>query len=204
MIDLTPGQGSALSGLFTSLGAILAIIIAGKYLSGKVKTLSEALDRSKAMMETHSDYVRETLSKVTDEVNVLKDAMSSLGEQSARIESNTIESSATQIPESVEKHNVVAWEEIRSAWFEARDRLESIANSENLDGRRRAAYGRIDRRSYYDLIERMERENELTVYEAGLFRSAVEIWHKYKNGRKAVDPQDLRKLKAFGQVPQPT
>jgi hypothetical protein len=87
MLDLTPGQGSALSGLFTSLGAVVAIVIAGRFFSGKVKTLSEALEESRRLLADHANAVRDTLAQITDEVNVLRNAVGSVGEQTARIES---------------------------------------------------------------------------------------------------------------------
>ena len=72
---LSPGQGSALSGFFTAVGAVTGIIIAGKLLAGKVKTLSEALDESKRLLGEHSVAVTSTLKEITEEVNVLKDAV---------------------------------------------------------------------------------------------------------------------------------
>ncbi|MCL4671664.1 MAG: hypothetical protein KJZ64_01735 [Sphingomonadaceae bacterium] len=196
MIDLTPGQGSALSGLFTALGAVIGIIIAGRFFSGKVKSLSEALDESRRLLTEHADAVRITLASITEEVNVLRDAVGSVGEQAARIESNVADAEALRQPE-VEGPEVAAWEQLRERWLEVRDLLEAEANSDELDGRRRAAYSRMDRRTYGSLIERMNKDGELSDEKAEKFQEALDIWLRYRNGRLQVAQVDFQRMSAL-------
>jgi hypothetical protein len=195
--ELSAGQGSALSGIFTALGAVVGIVIASKFFSGKVKTLSEALDRSKELLENHAGSVSMTLTAITDEVNVLKTSISSLAEQSGRIESNTIENSELQEVDQLPEAQAISWAELKNFWFEIRDDLERHANSENIDGRRRAAYGRIDRRRYDDLITRMQNDGELSIATGATYRRALALWLSYRNGRRAVTPADYEEMKSM-------
>lgn len=192
---VSPGQGSALSGFFTAVGAVTGIIIAGKLLAGKVKTLSEALDESKRLLGEHSVAVTSTLKEITEEVNVLKDAVGGVGEQASRIESNVVDAEAIRQPEALEQDEVANWELVKSLWQDARDKLEEAANSDQLDGRRRAAYSRIDRRTYNELIDRMQRDGELSQQRARLFRDALAIWYRYRNGRMGVAAPDIARLR---------
>jgi hypothetical protein len=204
MLDLTPGQGSALSGLFTSLGAVVAIVIAGRFFSGKVKTLSEALEESRRLLADHANAVRDTLAQITDEVNVLRNAVGSVGEQTARIESNTADAEALRQPDDLGHVALAAWEDLRRQWLEIRDLIEADADSDELDGRRRAAYSRIDRRTYGLLIDRMEREGEIGQIRAKHFREGLAIWLRHRNGRLEVAPAELQRLAEISAALQAT
>ena len=175
------------------MGAVIGIFIAGRFFSGKVKSLSEALDESRRLLTEHSDAVRNTLASITEDVNVLRDAVGSVGEQAARIESNVADAEALRQPE-VEGPGVAAWEQLRERWLEIRDLLEAEANSDALDGRRRAAYSRMDRRTYGSLIERMNRDGELSDEKAEQFQEALDLWLRYRNGRLQVAQGDFQRM----------
>ena len=89
--QLSPGQGSVLAGLLTAIGAVLAIFIAGKFFSGKVRTLNEALEASQAMLKNHATTVGLTLDGIRERISVLDAQTGSLASGLGRIEANTVE-----------------------------------------------------------------------------------------------------------------
>jgi len=200
--QLSPGQGSLLAGVMTALGAVLGIIIAGGFFSGKVKTLKEALDTSQEMLERHAETVGDTLEGIRERISVLDAQTSSLASGLGRIEANTVELSESAEQAGLEQAGLEQaiedpWNRVRELWFEIRDELERRASDEAIDGRTRAAYGRIDRRQYYLLIEKMTEKRTLTAAVSEAFDSALAIWQRYKSGRTAVRPDDINRMMAL-------
>lgn len=196
-IDLSAGQGSALSGLLTAIGAVLGIVIASKFFSGKVKTLREALEESQSLLEVHSSSVKAKLADIEQKIATVDAQAGSLSLGVARIESNVIELTDSVDETAPEPPSADAWSALRTGWFEIRDELDRRASAEDIDGRTRAAYGRVDRRLIYELIERMREKRDLSARDARAFDEAFQIWNRYKNRRKVIDEKDLKQLAAL-------
>lgn len=193
---LSPGQGSLLAGICTAIGAVLGIVIAGKFFSGKVKTLNEALATSQTLLEEHARAVAATLEVIRERISILDAQTGSLASGLGRIEANTVELTETaENPSSPAPED--PWDTLRTLWFEIRDELERRASDERIDGRTRAAYGRIDRRQYYLLIEKMTDRGSLGPRSSSLFRDALALWQGCKSGRAPVRSEDVEKMRGL-------
>ena len=194
MIDITPGQGSAISGLFTMLGAVVGILLANHFFAGRVKTLREALDEAHSMLTDHAAKTTQTLASISERLLILDTQSSSLASGVARIESNTADISDHALGDGPQGE-AENWNALRLDWFAIRDDLERRASNDQIDGRTRAAYGRVDRRRYGELIEKMRNGGNLSSADAKKFDEALAIWQRYKNGRARVTPIDAGRLK---------
>ena len=93
-------------------------------------------------------------------------------------------------------------ETLREAWEKIRDNLERIAADPAIDGRTRARYSRLDRRRYGDLLEALARDRRLNGH-ADKYREAVELWLRFRNGRRAVTGDACRKMNAVWDAVRP-
>ena len=192
---LTPGQGSMMSGLFTAVGAVFGIFVASYFFSGRVKTLKDALDESQNLVQRYAADVRSALAEVTASIELLSGQASSLQTGVTRIEADLVEQAeqVELIPASEPR------ERLRQDWLFIRDELEKRASSETVDGRTRAAFGRVDRRSYYDLIRKMEESGTLSAHDARTSRKAYELWQRHKNGKTSPSDSDLASMAGMKQ-----
>jgi hypothetical protein len=117
---------------------------------------------------------------------------------------STADAEALRQPDDLGHAALAAWEDLRRQWLEIRDLIEADADSDELDGRRRAAYSRIDRRTYGLLIDRMEREGEIGQIRAKHFREGLAIWLRHRNGRLEVAPAELQRLAEISAALQAT
>lgn len=195
--QLSPGQGSLLAGFCTAIGAVLGIVIAGRFFSGKAKTLNEALAASQAMLEDHAAAVSVTLEGIRERISVLDAQTSSLASGLGRIEANTVELAETGESPKSPTAGEDSWDTLRALWFEVRDELERRASDERIDGRTRAAYGRIDRRQYYLLIEKMTDRGTLGPRASSLFSDALALWQGCKSGRVPVRLEDVKRMRGL-------
>ena len=203
--ELTPGQGSMLSGLFTAVGAVTAIVIASIFFSGKVKTLKEALDEAQRLTDAHAAKTRETFAELGQHLEQLNAQSSGVASGVARIEADLVdlgdqeaERVEVTLPEaSADLAQPARREQLRSDWFGVRGELERRASAESIDGRTRASYARVDRRSYYDLVDKMEERGDLSKVDARLGREAFALWQRLKNGKTLIDEEANRAMSSF-------
>jgi hypothetical protein len=81
-------------------------------------------------------------------------------------------------------------------WAAIRDKLEELAADPETDGRTRAAYARIDRRNYNDLISAMSKTNPGWP-EWKSFREAADLWYRYRPRKNSLSPADLQAMSAI-------
>jgi hypothetical protein len=202
--EVSAGQGSALSGFFTALGAILAVVTASTLLSGKVKTIKEAIDETEK-------HVEDAVANVLSSVKALEEQIGGLSTGLGRVQSDVagladsaddaagMAHSSDDTVDEVANLNQSDRPELRDAWLRIRSELERRANADGLDGRTKASFWRIDRRNYDDLIDKIAdaRNSPISPEEKSQFKDALTIWISYKNGRKKFELRDLEKLLAI-------
>ena len=69
-----------------------------------------------------------------------------------------------------------------TSWTRIRDHLEAIADSPRIDGRTRAKYARIDRRTRGQLVAALDVDRNLDA-DPALYREAIELWNRFKTRR---------------------
>lgn len=89
------------------------------------------------------------------------------------------------------------WHKLRDEWKKVRDKLLSVANDEDVDGRTRAKYARIDLRSGYgDLIDSLAADGLLGRTTAD-FRAASELWNRHRSRRVEVSADAVAQMAAL-------
>lgn len=201
-LSITEGQGTVISGVLTITAAVFGVILGGLVFGGKVKNLETALEATEKAIDGHLQRVLQRLTSYEEKFASLEAKLTTLEEQfSATSESlgqlrgsvGDLQSSASPEHNEAEEQGIeFSREKIRDDWNAIRDLLENKAADPNIDGRTRAKYARIDRRSYNDLIDALEWDENLD--DAARYRQAVEIWHQYRNGRRAIDQAQASRL----------
>ncbi len=172
---LTEPQATLIASLITVLGAIGAVVFGSMLFAGRVTDLKSALDESGALVADHKERVEGLLSEIRKEFSV---AMESLGQLRGEVGDLQISSAAEEPVAQAE-----ARARLKDDWNALRDELERIAANPAIDGRTRGRYSRIDRRRYIDLIDALGADHRLGA-NTEAYRSAVGIWHRYRNGRQ--------------------
>jgi hypothetical protein len=197
-VNLTQGQGTLLSGTVTGVSALFAAFLAVTFFSRKVKSLESALSESQRLLDDHRGSVVRILGDIQERLAVLDTQSGSLIETSARIEGSVSEiSDAQPAPGDSTGTEFDGWSELRNRWFTVRDRLEEMAADEQIDGRTRAKYGRIDRRKFNLLIECIESDGNITNKQANIFQAALGLWLRFRNNRASPEQYDLDQMSKF-------
>lgn len=165
--ELTDAQATIISTLLTGLGiligALLGIGVIGHQVTKAKKDLKEAASKE---IEKLQDLVRAIQVKTGELEGRSRDAEGAMGDVAA------------------ETHNPLK-DRAYKAWDVLRAKLEKTAARESIDGRVRARYARIDRRSYYDLARALHVDGQL---EAPLseWERAIGLWYA---ARRADSPE---------------
>jgi hypothetical protein len=188
---MTEGQGAVLAAIITVLGAAIGVVIGAKLFSGRVAKLEDAVEHSEKCVE---EYLQTISAKISDLDLVIATISGGLQKLKSDIEESADEGANSAQREGQASPDI----DVREFWRAVRDKIEDAASNSEIDGRTRAKYGRVDRRSYYDLIEKMEWDGWLE--NAGLYREAYQIWLKYKNGKKSITRDDRARMQALSGV----
>ena len=160
MIELSAGQGSALSGFFTGVGAIVAVFLAQHIFKGRISDLKSAVGETEGLVKSFKASVDAQLNEVKDKFSELNAVTSAIQEGLSKTQAAVLERTDEQDQGAPQNVGIAVEADDRSrlkkAWHQIVDHIEAIAGSPNVDGRTRAKYGRIDRRSYYDLINALD------------------------------------------------
>ena len=205
-VKLSDGQGSVLSAAITVLGTLAALLIGYWALNGKVKSIEEAIASSQEMVERHLQNLTKTLADVQDKTAQLDEMLAALGPKVAALSADSAENDldppslhedAVPVPSrpSVsEQAGLSTREEVKKLWHGVRDTLERIASDPSLDGRRRAKYMRIDRRSYYDLISSMKADETISATVADAAETLYAASKRYRRAHSGPSPEELAVL----------
>lgn len=201
--DLSEGQGAVIASMITVVAALSGVILGWLLFSGRVRDFETALKASELKVQEHLKVMEGELTEYESKLN---EQLSSLSLQLGQL-SGSVADLPLSSPARIEPAQQNAQDEMRENWERIRDRLEAIAANPQIDGRRRAKYGRIDRRRYGDLVNALHNDGALGA-DANFYHNAIELWHRFRSGRatpSAAEVQTMRELAArltLGKVAQ--
>jgi hypothetical protein len=198
--ELSDAQATLLAALVTVVGAGLAVLLGGRVFGGKVTDLKSAVEDSGKTIEVHLRSLDAAIDQITEGVKTLDSTNAAFGQKLASLEGGRSEPPEPSIAVAV-AGDVVDIDGTKSAfllaWEEVRGIFESIANNPALDGRTRASYLRVDRRSYDDLITKMASGREPSLTNVDAAREAVRLRNRFRTGRAKPIQADVDTMRAF-------
>jgi len=199
---VTPAQATIFSSLATIVAAIIGVLLGTWLFSGRVRTLREAVAATDDVLKTHRNGVEATLELIREQFEILNvqtsATLENLGNLSSKVEDIQSSEEAT-IAAAVAQPIVPGQvpppsrEALRSDWEAIRNWLEAIAADPAVDGRTRARYSRMDRRSYLDLVTALENDGQLGDKGADM-REALQLWARFRTGRAAPTSGDVHRM----------
>ena len=173
--NLTAGQGAFLSGAFTAFGAVVAVLIAQKFFGDRVSGLQDAVGKTEESVEEFEQKFEQKLTTLSENLDrTFSSLQSSLAKTQAAVYENQSSDGDAAEENGLEK-NKGTRDRVIESWHKIRDRIEELASSPNVDGRTRAKYSRLDRRSYYDLASALAYDGFLPDLETA--ENAINLWY---------------------------
>ncbi len=203
------GSGDLPRSVDTVLAAIVGVVLGWILFGGKVKTLTEAVAQTEAVLEDHKANTTRLLGQVVEQVTSTLEATNTLRAQfadQAAIQDDIVkedeleaEQEVPDLPgfEDVQRPQENAQdfkERMVEAWDGIRAEIERPASDPQVDGRTRGKYGRVDRRSYWKLIELFGEDGTVDPKKYNDLYSAYEIWMKHRSGRHTPVADDLAEI----------
>lgn len=185
-MEISAGLGSALSGLFTGLGAVGAVILAQWLFKGKVADMKSAIAETTTAITQLKLHTENELERIRDSFSSVNGALAGIQETAAKTQAAIHDQEPPELQEQAQVE-VAPKERLIEAWYRVRDHIEEIASSPNIDGRTRAKYGRMDRRSYYDLVGVLDHDG-LLGNARNLIDEAIGHWYSCRR-RQEVDQE---------------
>jgi hypothetical protein len=202
---ISPGLGSALSGFFTATGAMGAIFLAQYFFRGRITDLKSAVRETEETVERYQHVVNEKLEAISGAIESLNQVIGGVQESVAKTQAAVHDSQPEEEQSAAQAIQAPAKERLTNEWYGILDHIESIASSPNVDGRKRAKYGRIDRRSYYDLIDSLDADGLLGGARDAA-RAATELWYSCRRRPDATE-EDVNAMqgyrRAIAAIPMP-
>lgn len=195
---ISPGLGSALSGFFTGTGAVLAILLAQRFFRGRITDLKGAVKETEETLERFQGAVAEKLETISGAIENLNLVIAGVQESVAKTQAAVHDSQPEEEQPPAQQIQAPAKDRLTDEWHKILDHVESIASSPNVDGRTRAKYGRIDRRSYYDLVATLD-DDGLMGGARDAADAATGLWYSCRR-RQEVDEEEVNEMQGYRQA----
>lgn len=199
---VTEGQGAVINGILTLFAAIAGVLIGAVLFGNRVKDIESAIEQSKKSIDLHFATTEQTLAKVRDMAAELDAVVAAVPAQLNRLEIAVeqqgdialAESSEADVTDDGKNEAFDPRATIRQEWARIRDHLEALATDPEIDGRTRAKYMRIDRRSYGDFIEALEHDDTISGSVAQLAREAYSLRNSFKRRHAPPTHDELTRM----------
>ena len=203
-MGISPGLGSALSGLFTAIGAVGAVLLAQWFFRARVTDLKTALAETSDTVKQFRLETQNELEALERKFEDLNEALSGVQETASKTQA-AVRDQGDGEPATSDDGEQTTREILFEKWYEIAGHLEEIASAPSIDGRTRAKFGRIDRRSYYNLAEALS-DYDLLDGKLDKVEEAISLWYSCRK-RKRVDQKSAEKMSEFadeiGAIPVP-
>lgn len=199
---LTEPQAIILSALLTIVAAVAGVSLGSVLFGNRVKNLQDALAASEALVKDHKSTVEAILTELRDKIRGLDAQFASTTESLGQLRGTVDYVANVSAGKSGNDEQAATRDQLRSDWESIRDKLERVAANPAIDGRTRARYGRIDRRSYTELVNALASDQALG-NDAGDFREAVALWHQYRNGRRQPTAEAVARMSELRNILAP-
>jgi len=197
---------TVLAAAFSAFGTMLAAYIAVRLFSGKIKTIESAVSKVESLVDNHHLLISAKIETFSGNVErqftaTIASLSNVSGELDGFIESSdqSLERPGNVVDTLAKRESITQADNLNQriddVWTAARQRLDELAAAE-IDGRRRAKYARIDRRSYYTLIQSLAADDKLGNDEES-FSAMAEIYHRFRNRRVPPLPLDLQRMQSL-------
>lgn len=220
---MTEAQAIVLNGGMTIVAGLVAVLLGGLIFSRQIASIREAHAATEEMMKDHASKVAQLAKDVEGQLSELDQVLAGVSQKVSSIEGTVSDSETVaanraeapgdsvglipNIPAATEDSVEISLRDrLKKDWHDIRDVIEAIASHPSLDGRTRASFMRVDRRSYTDLINKMQG----ILPSPELFREAVDLWMANRNGRRAPSTAEVTRMqevsaqvRALDPVPQP-
>lgn len=201
-VGLTLPQANVLAALFTMLAGVIAVIGGGWIFGKKVASLQSAIESTNKDLESHIAKLELALANVKvsvlEKVAEIEEIALKTGERVAS-ESGKDSGDDSRDLQSKDRDTSNATDpraRLLSAWDDIRKKLEATASDDTVDGRTRAKYLRIDRRSYRELALALIRDGRLSAVSAEI-ESATALRNQVKRGKLEVADQHAAEMEAW-------
>lgn len=191
--NLTAPQATVLSGLMTFAGALAAVFLGWFLFSGRVTTLQAAIGEAEKTIHKFQQNVESSLGAINERIEKQDVVIASVSEVINRTSGEVSEIGARDMqPASGTQDQQNSRDDINKNWSLVRDYIERLANNPEIDGRTRARYNRIDRRSYQDLVDALLVDGHLNAERAKDIQKAIVLWRRYRGGKLTVEASDAQ------------
>ncbi len=192
---VTAPQATIISGLCTLAAALFGVLVGWWLFNGRVRDLKSAIEESDKLLKKHGTDVAEQLAGVRSQFEAFGGDFAAQMEVLGQLRSSVsdIQDATATEPEGADADRK---DLVRGLWYEVRDRLEALAADPVIDGRTRAAFARIDRRSYATLVAALDARGFLGG-QRQLYLDAVALWSRYRNGRRRPTNVDMDRMQAI-------
>ena len=191
--SLTEAQATIVNGGLTVFAAGFGVLLGWYLFGGKVKNITDAIETSKHLVDDHLGRMDEALAKINRKADDLDQVLAVVTERLSRTASaEAADAEEEGDVQEAENGNSGALDSepsksgIHSAWRDIANHLGTIANNPAIDGRRRAKYFRIDRRSFGDLIAALAQDDNISSSVAAAAKDAYTLKNSFR--RRRADP----------------
>lgn len=187
--QLTAPQATVISTILTVLSTIFGVSLGLLFFNNRINSLKSAINKTEELVNKYIDNINLKFKQYREENNEASAALSAQVGQIGGAVADIAAADGNGLISSLGEGR----RSIKENWVIVRDKIENIASDPEIDGRTRAKYARIDRRRYGDLIAALSADGRLQKKDQS-FRSAYEIWLKFRSGRLSPSEIELSEM----------
>ncbi len=180
--SMSDAQATVIGAGLTIFAAIVGVVLGAALFGNRVRSLKDALEQTEKDVSDFKTSVNQQLADIEPQIAAVLTLVQKLRTTAQE----------TEIPELAPITNEQApatRENLKAVWHEIRDKIEEIASAPEIHGRTRAAFSRIARYSYDDIILQLQHRNLLGDH-TEKFQEASKMWQNFQ--RRPENPNQIQ------------